>query len=72
MEKIPEEIYQKYKGQLKLNMTNLLGVFNCYGMGDFIPDVVEELVSLAEQFSMKIRGKDRPYTVKRIHRRPTE
>ena len=70
MIKIPAEDYDKAKGQLRLQLNDVLSIFSMYGMKEFIPSAVEEIMELAEQFSMRTRGKDIPIRLneRRNHR----
>jgi hypothetical protein len=62
--KIPEEQYQKAKGQLKLQLNDVLSIFAMYGMQEYIPAAIEEITELTEQFAMRVRGKDIPIKLK--------
>jgi len=57
MTKIPQNEYESAVGDFKRQVGMTLNVFNMYGMGEFIPSVCGEIVTLAEQFAMKVRGK---------------
>jgi len=70
--KISQDKYDKARGQLKIQTANVLDVFNCYGMGIHIKDITEECVHLAEQFAMRVRGKDIPIKLRNKLERPTE
>mgnify|MGYP001610614031 FL=1 len=56
--RIPEEEYIEAVREFKQQVGMTLNVFNCYGMGEFIPDVAGKIVTLAERFSMRTRGKN--------------
>jgi hypothetical protein len=58
MQKIPQGEYEQAVGEFKQQVGMTLNVFNMYGMGDYIPSVCGEIVTLAEQFAMKVRGKN--------------
>jgi len=68
--KIPQPEYDKARGQLRLQLTDVLSVFKMYGLGEYIPGAIEEIVELTEQFAMRVRGKDVPIRLKqrRNHR----
>ena len=69
MEKIPQKEYDKARGQLKLQLNGVFEPFNCYGLGAFIPEAIEQAVMLAEQFGQRVRGKDMPIVLNtRKHR----
>ncbi len=56
--RIPDDDYAKALGQYRLQVGGVLGAFDLYGMGDYIPGALQTIVSLTEQFGMRIRGKD--------------
>ncbi len=60
MEKIPQEQYDKAKGQLRLQLNDVFSPFNMYGMNILIPGAIEEVIELAEKFAMRVRKKDIP------------
>ncbi len=72
MQKIPQNEYEQYVSEFKRQVGQLLGVFNCYGLGDYIPHVCDEIVGLAENLAMAIRGKKVTIKARKILRRPTE
>jgi hypothetical protein len=53
---ISDEDYAKLKFQLRTQINAILQMFNCYGLGDYIPGAVEELTTLAENFGQAVRG----------------
>ncbi len=73
MDKIPQEQYDKALGQLRLQLGGVMNCFRCYGMGEDVDSAIIEIIKLAEQFSMRVRGKDIPIKVRDTPRmRPTE
>uniref|UniRef100_A0A6M3JRS2 Uncharacterized protein n=1 Tax=viral metagenome TaxID=1070528 RepID=A0A6M3JRS2_9ZZZZ len=73
MEKIPQEQYDKAVGQFRLQLGAAMNCFRCYGMNDDVDSVMVEVTKLAEQFAMRVRGKDIPIKVRENpRRRPTE
>jgi len=73
MEKIPQESYDKALGQFRLQLGAIMNCFRCYGMQEDVDGVIPEIVKLAEQFAMRVRGKDIPIMVRsKPRRRPTE
>ena len=63
--KIDQASYDKAKGQLTRQIaSDVLSVFDMYGMGIYIAGAAEECVELAEQFAMRVRGKDIPIQLK--------
>lgn len=51
--------YNKAKGQLQMQFTGILSVFDTQGLGIFIPEVVKALTAAAEDFSLRCRGVDK-------------
>jgi len=64
------EEYNKAKGQLRLQLNDVLNIFAMYGMQDYIPGAIDEIIELAEAFGKRVRGKDIPIKLKtkRNHR----
>ena len=63
--KLPDKEYDKCKGQLRLQLNDVMGVFQMYGMQAYIPDAIEEILELAERFGERVRGKDTPIKLKK-------
>lgn len=55
--RIPQDDYQKAGTQWSMQMTELLRVFDCYGLGVHIPEVVKKGLKITEQYGMRVRGK---------------
>ena len=79
MEKIPEEQYNKALGQFRMQLNGIMNCFRCYGLQEDVDGkdgkggAMAEIVKLAEQFAMRVRGKDIPILVRsEPRRRPTE
>ena len=73
MEKIPQEAYDKALGQFRLQLNGIMNCFRCHGMQEDVDGAMVEITRLAEQFSMRTRGKDIPIKVRDVPRRkPTE
>lgn len=71
--RIDEEHYQKAIGQFRLQLNGIMSCFRCYGLGNDVNEASEEIVRLAENFGMLVRGKDAPIAVRATpRRRPTE
>jgi len=71
--KLPEKDYRKAIGQFKLQLNGIMNCFRCYGMDADVDSASEEIVRLAEQLGMRVRGKDIPLKVRdNPRRRPTE
>ena len=62
---LPDDKYKKAEGQLRLQVGEILSVFNMYGMGAFLGGAIEEIVEVAIDFSKRVRGEDnQPIRVK--------
>ena len=73
MEKIPQEQYEKALSQFRLQLNGIMNCFRCYGLDNDVEGACEEIIKLAEQFSMRTRGKNVPIKVRETPRRkPTE
>jgi len=77
--RVSDESYQKALTQLRLQVSAIMNNFRCYGLQDDVDGkdghggAIDELIKLAEQFSMRVRGKDEPIRVRNTpRRRPTE
>ena len=71
--KISQEGYNKALGQFRLQLGGIMNCFRCYGMDLDVDGAIPEIVKLAEQFAMRVRGKDVPIMVRNVpRRRPTE
>ena len=64
MEKIPDEQYQKALLQLRMQLNGIMYCFRCYGLQEDVDGAIPEIVKLAEQFAMRVRGKDIPIMVR--------
>lgn len=68
MNDYPQDKYDKAKGQLKLQLNGVFRPFHMHGMKEFVPDAIDECVYLAEQFAMRVRGKDSPIRIRKKYR----
>lgn len=67
---IPEADYKKAIGQLRLQLTGVFSPFRMYGQDIYIAGAIDEIVHLAEDFGLRIRGeKDKPISIEYIRRR---
>ena len=72
---LENEDYAKAIGQLRMNT---MGIFDflkvdektpvryMYGMDAFVPNAVEEIIKLAEDFGLRVRGLDKPISLELI------
>jgi len=58
--RIPEDAYRKLLFQARGQFGALLNVFDCYGMGLYIPQTTEECMQIMENFGQAVRGDDAP------------
>ena len=65
---LSDDEYNKAIGQLRLAVGSVLSVFNMYGQGVYIKGALEEIVRLAEDFGIRVRGIDKPISVEYIRR----
>jgi hypothetical protein len=73
MDKIPQESYDKAVGQFRLQLNGIMNCFRCYGLQDDVDGAIIEIIKLAEQFGMRVRGVDKPIHVRSTPRpRPTD
>ena len=63
--KIPEEAYQKAKGQLRLALNDVFSPFKIHGLDILIPGAIEEVLELADKFGQRVRGADEPIQIKK-------
>jgi hypothetical protein len=66
---LSDEDYAKAIGQFRLAVGAILSVFNMYGMNAYIPAAQEEIVKLAEDYGLRVRGIDKPISIEYIRRR---
>ncbi len=65
---LPEEDYEKAVMQLRLQLNGVFQPFLMYGQKDYIPGAVGEIVKLAEDFSLRVRGVPKPISLDYIRR----
>ena len=56
---IPEEDYRKLEGQVRLKLNAILGVFDVYGQGAFIPETREAIIQVVRWYGLRLRGVDK-------------
>lgn len=66
---LSDEEYTKAIGQFRLAVNAMLGVFDRYGQGVYIPGASDEIVRLAEDFGLRVRGVDKPISLAYIRRK---
>ena len=61
---LDNDSYDKALGQARLQLGEIMSVFNMYGHDIFIKGAVEECIKVCEDFGMRVRGKDHPIGLK--------
>ena len=74
---LDDDEYQKAISQLRMQVTAVfdfikvdekLPVRYMYWLGAYIPQAVEEIIRLAEDFGIRVRGVDKPISIEHIRR----
>lgn len=65
---LSDEDYAKAVGQLKLAVGAVLSAFSMYGMDVYIAGAQTEIVKLAEDFGLRVRGIDKPISLEYVRR----
>ena len=66
---LSEDEYKKAKWQLRAQLHGDEGVFKpfrMYGLNVFVDGAIEEIIKLAEDFSLRCRGVDHPISLEMI------
>ena len=66
---LPPEEYAKAVGQLRLQLASVFKFVNegvHYGLKAHVPGAIEEIVSLCEDFGLRVRGVDKPIDHDRV------
>ena len=66
---LPQNRYEKLKGQTRLQIANILKPFDVYGQGVYINPAVEACMLVIEETWDVIRGEDKPIDIDLIRRR---
>jgi hypothetical protein len=67
--KVPKEQYDKALFHLRGELLDVLEPLRKYGQDPYVDGTIEQIIELAEKFSMVVRGKDIPIKInKRGHR----
>lgn len=66
---LSDEEYTKAIGQFRIAVGAVLGVFDRYGQGVYILGALTEIVRLAEDFGLRVRGVDKPISIEYIRRK---
>lgn len=65
---LSDESYAKAVGLLRMQIGAILQPFDMYGLGVFIRGAQDEIVKLAEDFGLVVRGVDKPISIEYIRR----
>jgi len=60
--------YMKAVGMFRMAVGAVLKVFDMYGMGIYIGGAQTEIIKLAEDFGLAVRGEDKPISIEYIRR----
>lgn len=63
---LSDEDYKKAVTQLRLQLNGVFSVFRMYGLDAYIPGAIEEIVMLAEDFGLRVRGVDKAISIEMI------
>jgi reverse gyrase len=67
---LPDDEYEKAVGQLRQHVNVLLmETFNKHGYDALVPGTTKEIVKLAEDFGLRIRGVDKPISIEYVRRK---
>ena len=69
---LPDEDYAKAVGQFRLQLNGVFEFVNegvHYGLKDHVPGAIDVIVKLAEDFTLRVRGVDKPISYDRVRRR---
>lgn len=66
---LTDEQYRKLEGIFKLQLNKVMEPFRMYGLGDHIPGAIDEIVKLTVDFSLVLRGKDKPVSIDYVRRK---
>ena len=63
---LAQEEFDKAKGQLRLQVGEILSVFNIYGLDTLVPGAIDEILEVADDYSKRLRGEaNQPIRVKK-------
>ncbi len=61
--------YKKAMGQMRMQVGVALEPLRLYGQGIIVDGAIDEIMKLAEDFGLRVRGKDKPISIDYIRRR---
>ena len=66
---LSEEQYQKAVSQLRMNVAGALFPLRMYGQAAFVDEAVDIIVSLSEDFGLRVRGVDTPISFDMVYKK---
>jgi hypothetical protein len=66
---LPDDEYAKAIGQFRLQLNGVFEPFRQYGQDVYVPGAIREIVKLAEDFSLRVRGVDQPIDLDIVRRK---
>lgn len=63
--KLPDEGYNKLKGQVRMQLNDIFFPLRMYGQGSLVDGAIEETMDLIETAMMAVRGKKIPIRLKK-------
>lgn len=66
---LSDQEYAKAVGQFRLQLNAVFEPLRMYGQGVFCDGAVDEVVRLAEDFGLRVRGVDKPISYDRVKTR---
>ena len=60
---LAQEDYEKAVGQLRIQLITLMGPLRMYGQAEYVDQAIPEIVSLCEDFGLRVRGIDKPISL---------
>jgi len=66
---LEENAYKKAIGQFRLQLNGVFEPFKFYGLKEYVPGAIAEIVKLAEDFSLHTRGVDKPISLDYVRRK---
>jgi len=66
---LPQEEYDRALGQFRLQLNGVFAPFHGYGHDVFIPQAITEVVKLAEDFGLRVRGVKKPVSLEMVRRK---
>ena len=66
---LKEEEYKKAIGQLRLQVGAVMKPLRLYGQDIYVDGAIAEIIKLAEDFGLRVRGVDKPISIEYIRRK---